>query len=138
MARVEFPLSVRSLKKTMNFVAVVGPVSRSYEKQLRFPNGDASSSLKTRDALNEPFAIFETRKTFVPAYTSLESRREQREAAWGRPGWDDVVAYTGKSNCSGHSGIFSFIWFQIQNRSGLDPNKYLAVSYNCREVIDLP
>jgi len=28
------------------------------------------------------------------AYSSLESRREQREAAWSRPGWDDVVAYT--------------------------------------------
>jgi len=28
------------------------------------------------------------------AYTDLQTRKETREAAWSRPGWDDVVSYT--------------------------------------------
>ena len=31
-----------------------------------------------------------------PAYDNLQSRKEVREAAWARPGWDECVAYTGK------------------------------------------
>ncbi|XP_052074740.1 protein NipSnap-like isoform X2 [Mytilus californianus] len=27
-------------------------------------------------------------------YTDLQTRKETREAAWGRPGWDECVAYT--------------------------------------------
>ena len=28
-------------------------------------------------------------------YESLQDRKEIREAAWRRPGWDECVAYTG-------------------------------------------
>jgi len=28
------------------------------------------------------------------AYKDLEARKELRETAWQRPGWDDVVSYT--------------------------------------------
>ena len=30
------------------------------------------------------------------AYESLQSRKEVREAAWMRPGWDECVSYTGE------------------------------------------
>ncbi|CAC5421467.1 unnamed protein product [Mytilus coruscus] len=30
----------------------------------------------------------------VWGYTDLQTRKETREAAWGRPGWDECVAYT--------------------------------------------
>lgn len=28
-------------------------------------------------------------------YKDLQTRKETREAAWQRPGWDEVVQYTG-------------------------------------------
>ena len=28
-------------------------------------------------------------------YKDLQTRKETREAAWSRPGWDECVAYTG-------------------------------------------
>lgn len=31
----------------------------------------------------------------VTAYEDLQTRKETREAAWQRPGWDECVAYTG-------------------------------------------
>lgn len=31
------------------------------------------------------------------AYKDLQSRKDTREAAWSRPGWDENVRYTGKS-----------------------------------------
>ena len=33
---------------------------------------------------------------YITAYEDLQTRKETREAAWQRPGWDECVAYTGK------------------------------------------
>lgn len=33
------------------------------------------------------------------AYKDLQTRKETREAAWTRPGWDECVAYTGTVCC---------------------------------------
>jgi hypothetical protein len=30
----------------------------------------------------------------LKAYSDLQSRKETREAAWRKPGWDECVAYT--------------------------------------------
>jgi NIPSNAP len=32
---------------------------------------------------------------FMPAFKSLQDRKEVREAAWSRPGWDECVTRTG-------------------------------------------
>lgn len=32
------------------------------------------------------------------AYKDLQSRKETRDAAWQRPGWDENVRYTGKDD----------------------------------------
>ena len=34
------------------------------------------------------------RKLFFIAYSDLQSRKETRESAWRKPGWDECVAYT--------------------------------------------
>jgi len=34
------------------------------------------------------------------AYENLQERKVIREAAWMRPGWDEVVAHTGNTSAS--------------------------------------
>lgn len=39
------------------------------------------------------------------AYRDLQSRKETRDSAWQRPGWDENVRYTGESALIQHSTI---------------------------------
>lgn len=32
----------------------------------------------------------------LTGYKDLQTRKETREMAWSKPGWDECVAYTGK------------------------------------------
>ena len=34
---------------------------------------------------------------FLTGYKDLQTRKETREMAWSKPGWDECVAYTGKA-----------------------------------------
>jgi hypothetical protein len=38
-------------------------------------------------------------------YKDLQTRKETREMAWSKPGWDECVAYTGKINGMSPAGI---------------------------------
>jgi len=41
--------------------------------------------------------LFVTLGTYAfTGYKDLQTRKETREAAWQRPGWDEVVQYTGE------------------------------------------
>ncbi|KAK7487907.1 hypothetical protein BaRGS_00020808 [Batillaria attramentaria] len=56
--------------------------------------------IKFRQSNNEPVAGFfshlgqQYNVHHLWAYTDLETRKQTREAAWQRPGWDECVAYT--------------------------------------------
>ncbi|KAK7088707.1 protein NipSnap-like isoform X1 [Littorina saxatilis] len=56
--------------------------------------------IKSRGTNNEPVAGYFSQMGdlymvhHIWAYTDLESRKQTREAAWQRPGWDECVAYT--------------------------------------------
>ncbi|XP_014664045.1 PREDICTED: protein NipSnap-like [Priapulus caudatus] len=59
-----------------------------------------SRGLESRQANNEPVAGFFTNIGVIHnvhhlwAYDDLQSRKETREAAWQKPGWDKCVQYT--------------------------------------------
>ncbi|XP_005104300.1 protein NipSnap isoform X2 [Aplysia californica] len=59
-----------------------------------------AKGIKSRQTNNEPVMGFFTQIGNVYsvehfwAYKDLQTRKETREAAWGRPGWDECVSYT--------------------------------------------
>ncbi|CAG5130003.1 unnamed protein product [Candidula unifasciata] len=59
-----------------------------------------AKGIKFRQTNNEPVAGFFTQignlycVEHIWAYKDLQTRKETREAAWTRPGWDECVAYT--------------------------------------------
>jgi hypothetical protein len=48
--------------------------------------------------------------SFVKGYENLQMRKETRESAWQKPGWDEVVQYTGI--------MFNILLFLLPGKSG--------------------
>lgn len=47
----------------------------------------------------------------VTDYEDLQARKSVREDAWSRPGWDDIVAYTGLGSVSSTFSLISNRYF---------------------------
>lgn len=58
----------------------------------------------------------------LTGYKDLQTRKETREMAWSKPGWDECVAYTGK-----WTSVIGHFVFYLKYLCNLCGNLYLYV-----------
>lgn len=66
-----------------------------------------------------------------PAYKDLQTREDIRNAAWHKPGWDELVYYTGNPLTSPEC------WGQTSGCATLSAPQHIPLGEKCLEMVSV-